>query len=70
MYDSELRDRLKAAHYTHREVASDLGFTESTLHNKLKGKTKFRKSELILLEQLLSERERQISLSSIEDDKK
>ena len=70
MYDSELRDRLKAARYTHREVASDLGFTESTLHNKLSGKTKFKKSELILLEQLLTARERQCSSDGKEDDNK
>lgn len=59
MYDSTLKDRMKAIGYTQREAAWDLGVTEATMHNKLTGRTEFRRGELTLLEILLTEKEKQ-----------
>jgi predicted transcriptional regulator len=59
MYDSELRDRMLAVGYTQREAAYDLGVTEATMRNKLRGRTEFRRGELRLLEIILAEKEEQ-----------
>lgn len=60
MYDSTLKDRMKAIGYTQREAAWDLGVTEATMRNKLTGRTEFRRGELTLLEMLVSEKEKQV----------
>jgi hypothetical protein len=59
-YEKELKNRMMAVKYTQRECAYDMGFTESTLRNKLNGKTKFTKAERVLLDILLTEREQEM----------
>ena len=61
MSDSTLKDRMKAIGYTQREAAWDLGVTEHTMNNKLTGRTEFRRGELMLLEMLLAEKEKQFN---------
>lgn len=67
-YDSELRDRMVAAHYTQRECAYDMGFTEVTLRNKLKGKSKFSKAEMMLIEILVSQKEKEFAEKQVKSN--
>lgn len=66
MYNSELRDRIKSAHLSQRQVANEMGFTENTLRNKLKGKFEFSPGEQMLLEKILSEKEDELESCSKE----
>lgn len=68
MYDSTLRDRMMAVGYTQRQAAFDLGVTEATMRNKLRGKTEFRRGELALLEILLAEKEKQVKSNDNETE--
>ena len=60
MYESKLRDRIKAANYLQRDLARDMGFSSTTLRNKLSGVYPFKKGELIALELLLAEKEKEM----------
>lgn len=57
MSQSNIKERMKAVGYTQRQAALDLGITEMTVQNKLSGRTKFTRAELMLIEKLLSEKE-------------
>ena len=57
MIHEDIQARMKAVGYTHRQAALDMNVTETTIRNKLHGRTSFTHSELWLIEHLLSEKE-------------
>ena len=57
MSQNNIKERMKAVGYTHRQAALDLHVTETTIRNKLSGRSKFTYAELMLIEKLLSEKE-------------
>ena len=64
-YETEIKEKLKELHYTHRQVAIDMECTEATVQRKLNGIRKFTKAEKMLIEHLIAEKEKEIKKNNL-----